>query len=126
MQQSERISLVQVPQIREELLNTDWKHAAQRAIAGPLNPAMLTEASKERVQEMLAALDFLAERHDLTAPSGDNTADSKEPKKHPDVKVSVYMKQQNGNMVASQTLELSVDTSKSPVPITITVALLPF
>jgi hypothetical protein len=122
MGQNSSITVAQVPQIREKLLNCDWKQAAQRATSGPLHPTKLAGANRERVEAMLAALDFLAERQDLTAPNRDNLDDSKEPEKHPDVKVSVYMKQRNGTMVASQSLELSVDTSKAPVPVTIKVA----
>lgn len=105
-------------------MNSNWKQLASKAIAGPLDPQRLAGANKDRIEGMLAALDFLAERHDLTKPSGANNssnADSTEPQEHPAVKVSVYMKQENGSMTGSQSLELSVDTTKSPVPVTLKV-----
>ena len=68
---------------------------------------------------MLAALDFLAERQDLTMPHGGEAPDGSSSPEHPAVRVSVYMKQENGAMITSQSLELTVDTSKPPVPVTL-------
>ena len=115
---------LQVPQIRDALLDCNWKQIASKAVSGPLDPGRLAAANKERVEGMLAALDFLAERHDLTVPhGGDKTCT--EPQPHPPVNASVYMKQANGAMIASQLLELSVDTSKPPAPVTLKVRSFP-
>lgn len=102
-------------------MNNNWKQLASKAVSGSLDPGRLAGANKERIEGMLATLDFLAERHDLTVPHGGDNTDSTEPQQHPAVKVSVYMKQENGAMTASQSLEFSVDTSKPPAPVTLKV-----
>jgi hypothetical protein len=112
---------MQVPQVREALVNNDWKQVASEAVSGPLNPQNLAAANRERMEGMLAALDFLAERHDLTVSAAGNNDGQSETPEHPPVKVSVYMKHNNGTMVNSQSLELSVDINKPPVPVTLKV-----
>lgn len=100
-------------------MNRNWQQIASEAVTGTLRPERLAADSKQRIEGMLAALDFLADHQDSTAPNGKDSDKKEEP--HPAIKISVYTKMANGTMAAAHSLELTVDESKPAVPVTLKV-----
>ena len=89
-----------------------------KAKSGHLSQKALASASQDRICSMLAALDFLAD-WDSNGATGDRAASLSLTDQV--VKVNVYERTSTGVMAPWSSLELSVDASKDPAPVTIKV-----
>lgn len=100
------------------LLNQDWASLAEEAKCGYLSKEALESAAQDRISSMLASLDFFADWEEK-CPSSNSTSCVK--LQDQPVKVTVYEKTGTGVMAPWSSLELSIDTSKQSVPVTIKV-----